>query len=169
MFMALLQPMIPGDLDRFMRDIAADPAIRAQITPYTESLLAAFEAHVLPAQHELDHYSRRASDTLRFEALFETHDLLLCPTFGDVAPPVTEGFGPLIPTSIWAAATLWMNEFGLPAASVPCGFVDGLPVALQIIGPRGRSTGHPGCPRNRGAMAMGTAFLVGATRATSER
>ncbi|GAJ14376.1 unnamed protein product, partial [marine sediment metagenome] len=25
---------------------------------------------------------------------------------------------------------------GLPAASVPCGFADGLPIGLHIIGPR---------------------------------
>jgi aspartyl-tRNA(Asn)/glutamyl-tRNA(Gln) amidotransferase subunit A len=34
----------------------------------------------------------------------------------------------------WTAFTYPMNVTGLPAASVPCGFVDGLPVGLQIIG-----------------------------------
>lgn len=34
----------------------------------------------------------------------------------------------------WTAFTYPMNVTGLPAATVPCGFVEGLPVGLQIIG-----------------------------------
>ena len=34
----------------------------------------------------------------------------------------------------WTAFTYPVNLTGLPAATVPCGFVDGLPVGLQIIG-----------------------------------
>ena len=70
---------------------------------------------------------------------FESRDLLLTPTL-----PVTAfAAGGDHPGSIagrettylsWTAFTYPVNLTGLPAATVPCGFVDGLPVGLQIIG-----------------------------------
>ena len=70
---------------------------------------------------------------------FESRDLLLTPTL-----PVTAfAAGDDHPGSIagrettylsWTAFTYPVNLTGLPAATVPCGFVDGLPVGLQIIG-----------------------------------
>jgi aspartyl-tRNA(Asn)/glutamyl-tRNA(Gln) amidotransferase subunit A len=37
----------------------------------------------------------------------------------------------------WTPFTYTCNVTGLPAATVPCGFVAGLPVGLQVIGRRG--------------------------------
>ena len=65
--------------------------------------------------------------------LFETTDLLLSPTTCVVAPRVDD------PIERWAlvAFTNFCNFVGLPAATMPCGFVRGLPVGLQIVGSAG--------------------------------
>jgi aspartyl-tRNA(Asn)/glutamyl-tRNA(Gln) amidotransferase subunit A len=76
------------------------------------------------------------------EAFFERFDLLLTPTLpvtafaagldqpGTVAGRPTEYLS-------WTAFTYPFNVSGQPAASVPCGMVDGLPVGLQIVGRHG--------------------------------
>ena len=49
--------------------------------------------------------------------------------------------GPRFPGGSFAATytahTAMFNWLRFPAVSVPCGFVDGLPVGLQIVGPPG--------------------------------
>jgi Asp-tRNA(Asn)/Glu-tRNA(Gln) amidotransferase A subunit family amidase len=67
------------------------------------------------------------------EQLFETTDLLLSPTTCVVAPRVDE------PIERWplVAFTNFCNFVGLPAATMPCGLVGGLPVGLQIVGRSG--------------------------------
>lgn len=84
---------------------------------------------------------------LRFRKLFQQHDLLLCPTIQSVAPtldvwrrwwsgPTSMAEGRLGMDG-YAVNTAMFNWLAFPAASVPCGFVDGLPVGLQIVGPPG--------------------------------
>jgi aspartyl-tRNA(Asn)/glutamyl-tRNA(Gln) amidotransferase subunit A len=76
--------------------------------------------------------------------LFAHYDLLLTPTmpteaFAAQGPPPTEIDGRSIPLLGAVAFTYPWNMSGHPAASVPAGFtVGGLPVGLQIIGPRHR-------------------------------
>jgi aspartyl-tRNA(Asn)/glutamyl-tRNA(Gln) amidotransferase subunit A len=83
----------------------------------------------------------------RFQRLFAWFDLLLSPTIHSVAPTI-DVFAERIPSGLSiaelvpgaAAYTAYcgmLNWLKLPAVSVPCGFVDGLPVGLQIIGPSG--------------------------------
>jgi aspartyl-tRNA(Asn)/glutamyl-tRNA(Gln) amidotransferase subunit A len=75
----------------------------------------------------------------RFARLLGSHDLLLSPTATFTARTVEE-WDTLCRSGMewWQAYTshtFMFNWLGMPAASVPCGFVDGLPVGLQIIGP----------------------------------
>jgi aspartyl-tRNA(Asn)/glutamyl-tRNA(Gln) amidotransferase subunit A len=72
-----------------------------------------------------------------FEKVFEKNDVVIGPTMSSVAPKLGELSDPL---SAYAADiyTVQVNIAGLPAISVPCGFVEAdgvkLPAGLQIIG-----------------------------------
>jgi len=74
-------------------------------------------------------------------AFFDRYDLLLCPTAPVVSWPVDLlgppeiGGAPAGPRG-HAAYTPLFNYCQVPACSVPVGLVDGLPVGLQIVGPR---------------------------------
>jgi aspartyl-tRNA(Asn)/glutamyl-tRNA(Gln) amidotransferase subunit A len=83
----------------------------------------------------------------RFRAVLAGHDLLLSPTSQLTARPVQDWDAAWTqPSDAWphgmfaphyTSHTHMFNWLGWPAVSVPCGFVDGLPVGLQIIGQPG--------------------------------
>jgi aspartyl-tRNA(Asn)/glutamyl-tRNA(Gln) amidotransferase subunit A len=76
-----------------------------------------------------------------YAAFFERFDLLLCPTTPTVSWPVEQlgppeiGGRPAGPRG-HAVFTPLFNYCQAPACSVPAGLVRGLPVGLQIVGPR---------------------------------
>ncbi|HEM4625929.1 TPA: Asp-tRNA(Asn)/Glu-tRNA(Gln) amidotransferase subunit GatA [Streptococcus suis] len=71
-----------------------------------------------------------------FEKVFANYDLILGPT----APTVAFGLDTLNhdPVAMYLAdlLTIPVNLAGLPGFSIPAGFVEGLPVGLQLIGPK---------------------------------
>lgn len=90
----------------------------------------------------------RARNADLFRALFREHDLLLSPTTHTIAPTLADwrAGAATLPTDDPMSGSWWQTYFGLlpmfnllgwPALTVPCGFVDGLPVGLQIVGPPG--------------------------------
>lgn len=90
------------------------------------------EINALEHRAELYHWS---------ETLFSKYDVICCPTTNMTAPKIPDGWQqpyehPLFEHQISTPFTHIANVLGLPAASVPCGFVDGLPIGLQIIGRR---------------------------------
>lgn len=85
----------------------------------------------------------------RFRRLFTEHDLLLSATsqllaftfeqWEDAWGAGGPGFAPhgtFAP--VWTSHTHLFNWLGFPAVTVPCGFLDGLPVGLQVVGLPGR-------------------------------
>ncbi|PWC40007.1 amidase, partial [Azospirillum sp. TSO35-2] len=118
----------------FRRDPALfDPDIAAQI----ERGLALSGAEVAAAQ-------MLSADVARaFAGFFSNADLLIGPTTPCVAWPLTK-LGPEtiggqpVPPRAHAVFTPLINHAKAPAVSVPCGTGrDGLPVGVQIAGPRG--------------------------------
>jgi amidase len=76
-----------------------------------------------------------------FRAFFRRFDHLLTPCMAVSPFPVEQNYpdtiaGKPMQTYIdWIAPTFVLSMTGLPVASVPCGFNDGLPVGLQVVGP----------------------------------
>ncbi len=70
-----------------------------------------------------------------FRKAFESVDLIAGPTTPTPAFRLGEKTDDPVQMYLNDIYTIGANLAGLPGASVPCGFVDGLPVGLQLVGP----------------------------------
>jgi len=71
-----------------------------------------------------------------FDEVFQQVDAIISPTSPTTAFEVGEKIGDPLSMYLSDILTIPANMAGLPGMSVPCGFVEDLPVGLQIIGPR---------------------------------
>ena len=86
----------------------------------------------------VDAVTRRAALGQALRLFFDRYDLLLTPTM-----PITAAFADPRDDSRpnpnnfpnWMPYTPPFNLTKNPAASIPCGFADGLPIGLQVVGP----------------------------------
>jgi aspartyl-tRNA(Asn)/glutamyl-tRNA(Gln) amidotransferase subunit A len=87
-----------------------------------------YDAYYLKAQKVRTIISRE------FAEAFEKYDVLVTPTSPTVAFPLGAKVDDPFAMYLNDIYTLPASVAGLPAISVPCGFSDGLPVGMQIIG-----------------------------------
>ncbi|MCX6781325.1 MAG: amidase family protein, partial [Candidatus Magasanikbacteria bacterium] len=71
-----------------------------------------------------------------FDEAFRTVDVILTPTAPEVAFKIGEKSSDPLKMYLADVFVGPTSLAGLCALSVPCGFVDGLPVGMQLIGPR---------------------------------
>ncbi|WP_293444678.1 Asp-tRNA(Asn)/Glu-tRNA(Gln) amidotransferase subunit GatA [Persephonella sp.] len=69
-----------------------------------------------------------------FMNAFESVDLLLTPTTPDIAFKIGEKVSDPLQMYLSDIFTVSVNMAGVPAVSIPCGFKDGMPVGMQLIG-----------------------------------
>ena len=106
------------------------PEVKRRIMLGTYALSAGYyDAYYLKAQQV------RTLIRQDFARVFERVDALVTPTSPVAAFPLGEKMADPVQMYLIDVCTLPINIAGLPAMSVPCGFADGLPVGMQLIGP----------------------------------
>ncbi|RDI70976.1 Asp-tRNA(Asn)/Glu-tRNA(Gln) amidotransferase subunit GatA [Halopelagius longus] len=88
-----------------------------------------------------DKYYKKAQDARAwikrdFDAAFEEADVLATPTMPVVPPRLGESLSDPLQLYLMDANTVPVNLANLPAVSVPAGESEGLPVGLQLVGPK---------------------------------
>jgi aspartyl-tRNA(Asn)/glutamyl-tRNA(Gln) amidotransferase subunit A len=124
------QPKDLMDLYERSRGEGFGPEVKRRIMTGTYVLSAGyFDAYYLKAQKV------RRLITDDFRAAFEKVDLLIGPTTPTPAFAIGAKVDDPVTMYLNDIYTIGANLAGLPGISAPCGFVDGLPVGMQLIGP----------------------------------
>ncbi|NBC69919.1 Asp-tRNA(Asn)/Glu-tRNA(Gln) amidotransferase subunit GatA [Paenibacillus sacheonensis] len=117
------------DLYRKSRSQGFGPEVKRRIMLGTYALSSGYyDAYYLKAQKV------RTLIKQDFDNVFQNFDLIIGPTAPTTAFPIGEQVGDPLTMYLNDICTIPVSLAGVPAISVPCGFADGLPVGLQIIG-----------------------------------
>ena len=124
------QPRDLQDLYRRSRGEGFGAEVKRRIMTGTYVLSAGYyDAYYLKAQRV------RQLINADFTRAFQQVDVLIGPTTPTPAFAIGAKTSDPITMYLNDIYTIGANLAGLPAASIPCGFVGGLPVGLQIVGP----------------------------------
>jgi aspartyl-tRNA(Asn)/glutamyl-tRNA(Gln) amidotransferase subunit A len=105
------------------------PEVKRRIMLGTYALSAGYyDAYYLRAQKV------RTLIKQDFERAFAEIDVVVCPTSPTVAFRIGEKVDDPLSMYLADVFTLALNLAGLCGISIPCGFADGLPIGLQLIG-----------------------------------
>ena len=119
-----------ADLYKRSRGEGFGPEVKRRIMTGTYVLSAGYyDAYYLKAQKV------RRLITDDFRAAFAQVDLLIGPTTPTPAFDIGAKIDDPVTMYLNDIYTIGANLAGLPGMSLPCGFVDGLPMGLQLIGP----------------------------------
>ncbi|WP_261554178.1 amidase [Frankia tisae] len=132
-------------------DRAERGTVRWTVEPSVYEVMVGTNSAPLPALDPVlyrEQAQSRARNWEHFQRLFRRYDVILSVTAQRIAAPVEEWErawtvdGPTFPggsfAPVYCSHTMIFNWLGFPAVTVPCGFVDGLPVGLQIAAWHGR-------------------------------
>lgn len=110
------------------REEGFGPEVKQRIMIGTYALSAGYyDAYYLKAQKV------RTLIRQDFERAFEEFDVLVSPTSPSVAFGIGERTDDPFQMKLADVCTIPANMAGIPAISIPCGFINGLPVGLQIF------------------------------------
>lgn len=143
---SLQSPMFAEDFYAIMQaDRVSTGGAELMADPHRRTLLTDYSRHQfeMGARVSGADYSRAIETQVHAQqhmaALLEDVDVLLTPTLAFVAPQIPSDRSALPEDARrgFVAFTFLLNYTGLPAATVPCAMVRGLPVGLQLIGQAG--------------------------------
>jgi Asp-tRNA(Asn)/Glu-tRNA(Gln) amidotransferase A subunit family amidase len=127
-------PLVLGEERRERGHLLALPT--GQLTDYVVRTLQA-ASRLAPGTVE-EARSRHGSYRAHVASLFEQYDVIVTPTTAVPAFPIGKRPAEIAGTSVdwlWGAFpfTSPFNVAGTPALTLPCGFVEGMPVGLQLV------------------------------------
>jgi aspartyl-tRNA(Asn)/glutamyl-tRNA(Gln) amidotransferase subunit A len=123
----------PGDIWQAMertRQIGFGPEVKRRIMLGTYSLSTGYyDAYYVKAQKV------RTLIRREFEEAFQEYDAIVTPTSPSAAFMLGEKMAEPLQMYSSDVCTIPANIAGIPAISIPAGFVQGLPVGMQVVGP----------------------------------
>jgi aspartyl-tRNA(Asn)/glutamyl-tRNA(Gln) amidotransferase subunit A len=69
-----------------------------------------------------------------FDEAFKKYDVLITPIAPTLPFKIGENIKDSITMYLGDICTVTINLVGIPGIAIPCGFIDGLPVGMQILG-----------------------------------